>query len=333
MSELLRVKGLKKHFPIYKGALFPKQVGAVKAVDGVSFSVKKGETLALVGESGCGKSTTGRTILKLLDPTEGQVFYKGKDITNVKGEELRQLRKEMQLIFQDPYASLNPRKTIEKTVTEPMKIFGIDKEERQKRLDRLMNVVGLDTYHKSRYPHEFSGGQRQRIGIARALALNPELIICDEPVSALDVSIQAQVINLLEDLQKEFDLTYVFIAHDLSVVHHISDRVAVMYLGEIVETGEVEELYNDPKHPYTQALLSSIPEAKPNQETDRIILQGDLPSPSNPPQGCKFHTRCPIAEEVCKHKRPVLKQIPGQEHEVACHLVKEVVEDIEPTHV
>lgn len=333
MSELLRIQNLKKHFPIYKGAVFPKKTGAVQAVDGISLTVNKGETLGLVGESGCGKSTAGRTILKLLDPTEGQIIYKGQDITNVKGEELRKLRKEMQLIFQDPYASLNPRKTIEQTVTEPMKIFGMSKEKRQQKLDRLLEVVGLDTYHKYRYPHEFSGGQRQRIGIARALALDPELIICDEPVSALDVSIQAQVINLMEDLQKEFNLTYVFIAHDLSVVHHISDRVAVMYLGEIVEIGEVEELYGDPKHPYTKALLSSIPEARPVEKRERIMLQGDLPSPSNPPQGCKFHTRCPWAEDICKQKKPVLKQVPGAEHQVACHLVKEVVEETEPTPV
>ncbi|WP_138420696.1 ABC transporter ATP-binding protein [Aquibacillus sediminis] len=325
MSSLLEVKKLKKHFPVKSGGIIPRQTGAVKAVDGVSFDVKKGETLGLVGESGCGKSTAGRAILKLHEPTDGEIIFKGKDITNVQGEQLRKLRQEMQLIFQDPYASLNPRKTVEQIITEPMKIFNVPKRERQKKLSRLMDVVGLSSYQKDRYPHQFSGGQRQRIGIARSLALDPDLVICDEPVSALDVSIQAQVVNLMEDLQQEFDLTYIFIAHDLSVVHHISDRVAVMYLGQIVEIGEVGELYRNPKHPYTQALLSAIPEANPHKQKERILIKGDLPSPSNPPQGCKFHTRCPLAEDICKQVNPELKQVSEHGQQAACHLVKEVV--------
>ncbi|WP_053218644.1 ABC transporter ATP-binding protein [Virgibacillus senegalensis] len=324
MSNLLEVTNLKKHFPIKGSGLFEKQSSAVKAVDGVSFHVKKGETLGLVGESGCGKSTTGRAILKLLEPTSGTIRFKGEDITDYRGEKLRKLRRDMQLIFQDPYASLNPRKTIEQIITEPMKIFNIPKAERKQKLDRLLEVVGLSSYHKQRYPHEFSGGQRQRVGIARSLALDPELVICDEPVSALDVSIQAQVINLMEELQDEFQLTYLFIAHDLSVVHHISDRVAVMYLGQIVEIGEVEELYANPKHPYTQALLSAIPEADPKVSRERITIKGDLPSPSNPPEGCKFHTRCPFAEEICRKVNPELKQVTPDGQLAACHFVKEV---------
>ncbi|WP_106496712.1 ABC transporter ATP-binding protein [Lentibacillus sp. Marseille-P4043] len=326
MSTLLEVNNLKKHFPLKGQKLFSKDKPVLKAVDGVSLSIQSGETLGLVGESGCGKSTAGRTILKLLEPTEGEILFKGEDITSFRGEELRKLRKDMQIIFQDPYASLNPRKTIEQTITEPMKIFNVPKEERSKRLSRLLDVVGLSSYHKNRYPHEFSGGQRQRIGIARSLALDPELVICDEPVSALDVSIQAQVINLMEDLQEEFNLTYIFIAHDLSVVHHISDRVAVMYLGELVETGEVQELYQNPKHPYTQALLSAVPEANPHLEKQRIILTGDLPSPASPPQGCKFHTRCPFAEEICRTQEPKLKKVSATGQMAACHFVEEVVE-------
>ncbi|HEY4599779.1 MAG TPA: dipeptide ABC transporter ATP-binding protein [Cerasibacillus sp.] len=326
MTTLLEVKELKKYFPLKSDKLFSRKKPMLKAVDGVSFSVKKGETLGLVGESGCGKSTTGRAILKLLEPTAGEIFYKGENITTCKDERLRMLRKDMQLIFQDPYASLNPRKTIEKMIAEPMEIFGIPKAERLKKVDKMMKLVGLSPYHKQRYPHEFSGGQRQRIGIARSLVLEPELVICDEPVSALDVSIQAQVINLMEDLQKEFNLTYIFIAHDLSVVHHISDRVAVMYLGEIVEIGEVNELYADPKHPYTQALLSAVPAANPHVEKERIILQGDLPSPQNPPSGCKFRTRCPFAEEICRLHKPELKQIAPSGRMAACHFVKEVFE-------
>lgn len=328
MSTLLEVKNIKKHFPLKTEKLFSKEKPVLKAVDGISFSVKKGETLGLVGESGCGKSTAGRVMLKLLDPSEGEVYFKGQNITAYRGEKLRKLRSEMQLIFQDPYASLNPRKTIEKIITEPMKIFRVPKEEQLKRLNYLLEVVGLSPYHKHRYPHEFSGGQRQRVGIARALALDPELIVCDEPVSALDVSIQAQVINLLEELQQTFDLTYVFIAHDLSVVHHISDRVAVMYLGELVEIGEVNELYQDPKHPYTQALLSAVPEATTASQKQRIILKGDLPSPQNPPSGCKFHTRCPFAEDICRTVKPELKSVSETGRIAACHFVhtpKEVI--------
>ncbi|GGK01452.1 ABC transporter ATP-binding protein [Lentibacillus kapialis] len=325
MSSLLEVKNIKKHFPLKNNQLFSKEKHVLKAVDGISFSVKKGETLGLVGESGCGKSTAGRVILKLLEASDGEILFKGNDITHVRGEEMRKLRKEMQIIFQDPYASLNPRKTIEQTIIEPMKIFNVPRNERNKKLERLLDVVGLQSHHKHRYPHEFSGGQRQRIGIARALALDPELVICDEPVSALDVSIQAQVINLMEDLQKEFDLTYIFIAHDLSVVHHISDRVLVMYLGEIVEIGDVHDVYQDAKHPYTQALLSAVPEADPHHEKKRIILQGDLPSPANPPQGCKFHTRCSLAEEVCRAEKPALKQVSTSGQMAACHFAKEVV--------
>ncbi|GGH85597.1 oligopeptide/dipeptide ABC transporter ATP-binding protein [Pullulanibacillus pueri] len=324
MTPLLEVKGLKKHFPITKGAVIPRKVGAVKAVDGVSFQLEQGKTLGLVGESGCGKSTTGRTILKLIEPTEGQILFKGQDITSLKGNKLRRLRKDMQLIFQDPFASLNPRMTVEQIIAEPMKVFGINKAARRKKIDQLLDVVGLSGYHKNRYPHEFSGGQRQRVGIARALALDPDLIICDEPVSALDVSIQAQVINLMEDLQKEFGLTYLFIAHDLGVVHHISDQIAVMYLGEIVEYGHYHELYEHPKHPYTQALLSAIPEANPHLQKERIVLKGDVPSPAHPPAGCKFHTRCPLAQERCRLEKPIMKTVSPTGQQAACHFVKEV---------
>ena len=324
MTTLLEVRDLKKHFPITKGAVLPRQVGAVRAVDGISFKVEQGKTLGLVGESGCGKSTTGRTILKLTEPTSGQIFFKGEDITPYKGNKLRLLRKDMQLIFQDPFASLNPRMTVEQIIAEPMKVFGIQRAERRKKIDNLLEVVGLSSFYRDRYPHEFSGGQRQRVGIARALALDPDLIICDEPVSALDVSIQAQVINLMEDLQKEFGLTYLFIAHDLGVVHHISDQVAVMYLGEIVEYGNYDELYETPKHPYTQALLSAIPEANPHREKERMVLKGDVPSPANPPTGCKFHTRCPFAEARCRQEKPKMKIVSKTGHKAACHFVKEV---------
>ncbi|TFJ91348.1 ABC transporter ATP-binding protein [Lentibacillus salicampi] len=325
MTPLLEVNHLKKHFPLKNQELFSREKPVLKAVDGISLSVNTGETLGLVGESGCGKSTAGRLMLKLLEPTEGEIYFKGQDITSVQGEQLRKLRQDMQIIFQDPYASLNPRKTIEKTIMEPMKIFNVPKSERQKKLDHLLDVVGLSPQHKERYPHEFSGGQRQRIGIARALALDPELVICDEPVSALDVSIQAQVINLMEELQDEFNLTYVFIAHDLSVVYHISDRVAVMYLGELVEIGDVHEVYNNPQHPYTQALLSAVPEANPDHERERILLTGDLPSPANPPTGCKFHTRCPIAQNICHAEAPRYKRVSENGQMAACHFAKEVV--------
>ncbi|MFZ3579319.1 ABC transporter ATP-binding protein [Virgibacillus sp. DJP39] len=328
MTNLLEVKNLKKHFPLKTDSIFSREKPVLKAVDGISFAIKAGETLGLVGESGCGKSTAGRILLKLVEPTDGEIFFKGENITYFKGERLRKLRREMQIIFQDPYASLNPRKTIEQTITEPLKIFGFNKRERTKKLDRLLDVVGLSSYHKQRYPHEFSGGQRQRIGIARSLALEPELVICDEPVSALDVSIQAQVINLMEDLQDEFDLTYLFIAHDLSVVNHISDRVAVMYLGNLVEIGEAEDIYANPTHPYTQALLSAIPETRPENEKQRIILSGDLPSPANPPTGCKFHTRCPYAEEICRIEVPEMKRVSESGQQSACHFVKEVVEKV-----
>ncbi len=318
-QPLVKVENLKKHFPI-RGGVFGKTVGAVKAVDGVSFFINKGETLGLVGESGCGKSTTGRMILRLLEPSEGKIYFEGKDITELSNNEMRKMRKEMQMVFQDPFASLNPRHTVEKILEEPLIVHGVMKKaERKKRVKELLEVVGLSSYHAKRYPHQFSGGQRQRIGIARALAVNPKLIIADEPVSALDVSIQAQVLNLLQDLQKEFDLTYLFIAHDLGVVRHISDRVGVMYLGNMVELADSEKLYEKPLHPYTQALLSAVPVPDVNYKKDRVILQGDVPSPSNPPKGCAFHTRCPKAMETCSVITPVLREIePG--HYAACHL-------------
>ena len=322
-QPLLEVSGLKMHFPINKGIIFQRQVGAIKAVDGIDFTMYKGETLGLVGESGCGKSTTGRAILQLYRPTEGGVIFEGEDLTRTKGEDLRKMRRRMQMIFQDPYASLNPRMTVGSIIGEPLEVHGIgsSKRERQERVQELLKTVGLNPYFVNRYPHEFSGGQRQRIGVARALAVNPAFIVCDEPISALDVSIQAQIINLLEDLQDELELTYLFIAHDLSVVRHISDRIAVMYLGKIVELADRDELYTNPMHPYTQALLSAVPIPDPAVETQRkrIILEGDVPSPANPPKGCNFSTRCPRVMDICREKDPdFIEHAPG--HWVACYL-------------
>ena len=318
-NVLVRVEDLKMHFPIYRGVI-QRQVGAVRAVDGVSFNIHKGETLGLVGESGCGKSTTGRTILQLYKPTTGKVFFEDIELSKLHPEQMRLTRKRIQMIFQDPYASLNPRMTIRDIIAEPLVAFGsATGKEVDDRVRNLMRLVKLDPDFMMRYPHEFSGGQRQRIGIARAMANNPTFVVCDEPISALDVSIQAQVINLFEDLQKELDLTYLFIAHDLSMVRHISDRVAVMYLGIIVELADRNEIYANPVHPYTKALLSAIPVADPvyYETRKRIVLEGDVPSPANPPSGCRFRTRCPIAEEICGQSRPVFKEIaPG--HFVEC---------------
>ncbi|WP_249871356.1 ABC transporter ATP-binding protein [Oceanobacillus saliphilus] len=318
-KPLLEVDGLKKYFPI-KGGVFGRTVGEVKAVDGLSFTVYEGEILGIVGESGCGKSTTGKAILRLIEPSEGSVKFEDEEITSLGPVEMRKLRRDMQIIFQDPYASLNPRHTVEKIIGESLLIHGTtSKKERKSRVKQLLEVVGLSAYHASRYPHQFSGGQRQRIGIARALANNPKLIICDEPVSALDVSVQAQVLNLMEELRDAFNLTYVFIAHDLSVVKHISDRVGVMYLGRMVELTGKDELYNHPKHPYTQALLSAVPDPDPDIEKERIILKGDVPSPADPPAGCTFHTRCPMAMDICKQVKPEFLPIEDN-HFVACHL-------------
>ena len=321
-SVLLKVEGLTKHFPITKG-VFRRQVGAVKAVDGISFDIFKGETLGLVGESGCGKSTAGRVILQLYPATGGKVTFKGRDLMTLSKEELRKQRPQMQMIFQDPQDSLNPRMTVGSIISEPLvehgKFMG---KERRERVEQLLESVGMNREFTNRYPHEFSGGQRQRIGIARALALSPEFIICDEPIAALDVSIQAQVVNLLEDLQEEYGLTYLFISHDLSMIRHIADRVAVMYLGRIVELADSESLYSKPLHPYTQALLSAVPIHDPKQEKkrDRVILTGDVPSPANPPSGCHFSTRCPIAEKRCFEDSPEWREI-ATGHQVACHLV------------
>jgi oligopeptide transport system ATP-binding protein len=321
MGKLLQVTDLVKHFPIKTG-LFSRTTGLVKAVDGVTFDVERGETLGLVGESGCGKSTTGRTIMRLLNATSGSVMFEDRDVLKLSGSALKAFRRDVQIIFQDPYASLNPRMTIGEIVAEPLLIHGIGTSaERQKKVRDLLDTVGLNPEHGNRYPHEFSGGQRQRIGIARALALEPKLIVCDEPVSALDVSVQAQVLNLLDKLQDEFDLTYMFIAHDLSVVQHISDHVAVMYLGQIVEYSDWRGLYEQPYHPYTQSLLSAVPVPDPQvQRTrERILLPGDPPSPIDPPSGCHFHTRCPIAQfPKCKDEEPELRVV-GDTHRAACH--------------
>ena len=316
---LLVVKNLKKYFPI-KSSFLKKTVGNVKAVDGISFKIKRGTTMGLVGESGCGKSTVGKTILRLQDKTEGEVFFNGTEIFSLSKEELRKKRPDFQIIFQDPYSSLSPRLPIAEIIGEGVREHKIvPPEEYDEYISRIMKACGLQEYHKDRYPHEFSGGQRQRICIARALALNPDFILCDEPVSALDVSIQAQIINLLRDLQKEFGITYLFISHDLSVVEHISDTVGVMYLGNMVELAPTEKLYAKPLHPYTQALFSAIPVPDPDFKMDRVILEGSIPSPANPPAGCKFHTRCSKCMEVCKHFAPELRELEG-EHFCACHL-------------
>ncbi len=323
---LVQVRGLKKHFPITAGLIFQRQVGAVKAVDGISFDVFKGETLGLVGELGCGKSTTGRTVLQLYKPTEGSVVFEGQELTTLGPSELRKMRRRMQMIFQDPFASLNPRMSVGNIVSEPLRIHKVidNKTELQQFVENLLERVGLNPYYVNRYPHEFSGGQRQRIGIARALALNPSFIVADEPISALDVSIQAQVVNLLEELQSEFNLTYLFIAHDLSMVRHICDRVAVMYLGKIVELGTTDDVYDNPLHPYTQALLSAVPVPDPlmERERQRIIIAGDVPSPARPPIGCNFNTRCPVAVPgICyQEPDPELVEI-SEGHWVACHRV------------
>ena len=320
---LLNVENLKMWFPITQGIVIQRHIGDIKAVDGISFFIRRGETLGLVGESGCGKSTTGRAILQLYRPTGGDVYFEGENLCKSKGEKLRRMRRKMQMIFQDPYASLNPRMTVGNIIGEPLEVHNILKGKALKeRVQELLKVVGLNPYFINRYPHEFSGGQRQRIGVARALAVNPSFIICDEPISALDVSIQAQIINLLENLQQQFNLTYLFIAHDLSVVRHISDRVAVMYLGKIVELTDRDTLYNDPKHPYTQALLSAVPIPDPfvEEKRRRIILEGDVPSPANPPKGCNFSGRCPVVMEICKESEPDFKDI-GGEHWVACFRV------------
>jgi oligopeptide transport system ATP-binding protein len=320
-TSLLRVKNLKKYFPI-RGGLFSQEVARVHAVDDVSFDIIRGETLGLVGESGCGKSTTGRCILRLIEPTAGEVWFGDQNVTTLDKRSLRHLRRDMQIIFQDPYASLNPRMTVGSIIGEALVIHKLakTKREREERVVHLLETVGMSAEHLRRYPHEFSGGQRQRIGIARALAVSPKLIVADEPVSALDVSIQAQVINLLEDLQKQFNLTYLFIAHDLSVVEHISNRVAVMYLGRVVEIASAKDLYASPLHPYTEALLSAVPIPDPRVKRQRIMLQGDVPNPIRPPSGCRFHTRCPIRElPLCSQVTPELKQSAGG-HWVACHL-------------
>jgi oligopeptide/dipeptide ABC transporter ATP-binding protein len=320
-EPLLQVRDLVKHFPITHGLIIQRKIGAVQAVDGVSFEVQRGETLGIVGETGCGKSTTARVIMRLLEATSGEVRFDGQDITTLRGGALKAVRREMQMIFQDPYSSLNPRKTIGSIIGEPFAIHGLErgKGERKRAVQALMETVGLNPEHYNRYPHEFSGGQRQRIGVARALALNPKLLIADEPVSALDVSIQAQVLNLLRDLQRRLGLTLVFIAHDLSVIRHMCDRVAVMYLGKIVEIGPSDALYAFPRHPYTGALLSAVPVADPTKPpSERRLLSGDVPSPANPPKACRFHTRCPKAQELCSQQEPPLEE-KGSGTRTACH--------------
>jgi oligopeptide transport system ATP-binding protein len=323
---LVQVENLKMHFPITQGIIIQRRVGAIKAVDGLNFFIRRGETLGLVGESGCGKSTTGRAILQLYRPTDGKVLFEGENLCEMKGEKLRRMRRKMQMIFQDPYASLNPRMTVGNIIGEPLEVHNIATgKERKERVQELLQVVGLNPYFINRYPHEFSGGQRQRIGVARALAVNPSFIVCDEPISALDVSIQAQIINLLEDLQQQFGLTYLFIAHDLSVVRHISGRVAVMYLGKIVELANRNDLYHNPLHPYSKALLSAVPIPDPviEEKRQRIILTGDVPSPANPPKGCHFCTRCREVMDICKEQEPEFKEV-APDHWVACYRVSGV---------
>lgn len=319
-KNILEVKNLKKYFPI-KSGVFQKVVGNVRAVDDVSFEINKGETFSLVGESGCGKSTLGRTVLRLLDKTSGSVKFKGLDIHSLSKKEMRKLRLKMQIIFQDPFSSLNPRKTVSDLIGEALIAhkFVNSKKEYYNRIEEVMEVCGLARYHMKRYPHEFSGGQRQRIGIARSLVLNPEFIVADEPVSALDVSIQSQIINLLQDFQEKYGFSYLFISHDLSVVRHISHKVGVLYLGSLVEVASKDDLYNSPMHPYTQALISCVPLLDPEKKVDRIILKGDIPSASNPPSGCKFHTRCLHVKDICKEEVPILKEV-GNGHKVSCHL-------------
>lgn len=319
MSPILSVKNIKKYFPIKKGLLL-REVGQVKAVDDVSFEIMPGETLGLVGESGCGKSTLGRTLIRLYEPTSGEIIFKDKNFLSLKGESLRQARKEIQMIFQDPFASLDPRMTIDQILSEPLKVHGLEnREERRKKVENIIDIVGLKKEYLNRYPHEFSGGQRQRISIARSIMLNPDLVIADEPVSALDVSIQAQILNLLKDLQKEFHLTYLFISHDLSVVEHLCDRIAVMYLGKIVEIAPRDELFNNPKHPYTKALIEAIPRVGQGKKKMKKSLKGDVPSPINPPRGCHFHPRCFDYFEGCDQSYPSLKEC-SKDHSVACHL-------------
>ncbi len=334
-KKLLRIENLKMHFPVYKGVLFRKEINRVKAVDGLTFDIYEGETLGLVGESGCGKSTTGRAIVQLYRPTAGNVFYDDTDLTEIDGQELHAMRRDIQMIFQDPYASLNPRMTVGDIIAEPLKVHNLASgRELRREVQDLMEIVGLDPRFVRRYPHEFSGGQRQRIGVARALASKPKFIVADEPISALDVSIQAQIMNLLDELQDEFGLTYLFIAHDLAAVRHISDRIAVMYLGHLAELADGEELYENPLHPYTEALISAVPIPDPEiEETrERIVLQGDVPSPLDPPSGCVFHTRCPYAFERCKHEVPEFQEA-EDDHFVACHLIDEPErrEGVDPT--
>jgi oligopeptide transport system ATP-binding protein len=320
-GNLVEVEGLTKHFPIMRGMIFAREVGAVRAVDGVDFAIRRGETLGLVGESGCGKSTTGRMLIRLIEPTRGTIRFEGQTLQGLGADGMRALRREMQIIFQDPFGALNPRMAVQDIIAEPLVVHRWrTRAEQRRRVRELLELVGLASYHAERFPHEFSGGQRQRIGIARALALSPKFIICDEPVSALDVSIQAQIINLMQDLQAELGLTYLFISHDLGVVKHIADRVAVMYLGKIVEIADKKRLYANPRHPYTQGLMASIPVPRPGRRRERMVVRGDVPSPSDPPPGCRFHTRCPHVMEVCRHLEPRLLEVePG--HAAACHLV------------